>query len=367
MDFQGQREKNPWIQYVVGGNLKKAFEIYGKNSIKIFLLKNMNCRYLAVWLYHIVVLLPVSTFSEEDNSVDLTAELILFWKVPDVVGIFVVGKILKNLVSKKTLPLRALAWYAHWLGIQGEYAKSLYIFRILITKAKTNRRLRGEIFSFYGSYLYSRNKIKSSENYHDAANIYLSEAGDDFYVLFNLGVAAKTIIQFGDWDLFAEKVLNRYDKLNPLTPDKRYGMRVLIYASLLLFLEGKNSLAQLFLDSSNQVFKDSDSELDKCSYSIFKSLICFLHRDMEGAWEWVKNARRFLQLYGTYAMYNRFILDLESFYMGKNVESSIPLLKKIKTMGTDLRNIEDVQVWYKEFFKKFSSLAPHYHRRRHFW
>jgi signal transduction histidine kinase len=349
------KQEKRWVDFVKVGRLDEAYAVYlneepGFKISKFLAFRSFFSLISAPIMFAIKSLRPALNLS--DTEVDLSEEFLIFWKCPNLIGRLLLFKILASFLRKKSLPARALAWYGHWLVFQGRYDQSAYIFRYLLTRIPKTSRLYGEVLSLVGNHFYSRNKLDESVYFHKRSNTILLSNGDKFFQMFNLGTSAKVFADLGVLEDFNKNILENYDNLNPVEPDERYGMRVLIYASYLNFISGKNDLATQFYVTAEKSFKKSGSSLDKSIYCIYKTAILLFLSDLDGARTSIKNASKFLKSYGRYTIYEKVIKSIEDYLTVGNVNPRITknlLFKEASTSRTDL------EAWYKDFF---SNILP---------
>lgn len=339
-----------WVDLVKQGRLDEAYRIYLTYSpsfsfFKIFSFRRISSA-LSVW-----VVLILNRFKHqlrfEDEALDLSREFLIFWKSPDAIGRMLLLKTAGNYLKTKRLDGRALAWYAHWLVFQGRYKQAILIFRALLLSVPKHSRLHGEILSLAGNYFHSRGKLETALSYHKLSHEILMENGDKFFMMFNIGTAAKTYAEVGNLERFNHNILAMYDNLDPTEPDERYGMRVLIYAAYLNLLSGNTDLGKQFFISAEKSYEKSGSSLDKAIYCIFKSIILLFFRDLYGAKQTIRQARIDLKSYGFYKGY----LDLIKVVEGhlKNGDISHGLLRKLLLQdGSTVRS--ELEAWYCQFF-----------------
>src|SRR4051812_24922053 len=112
----------PWVEFVKSGDLNRAYAEFQKTQRRRIIRDSRAMQFLTAWLFAPLVVvavraLPVST---DDTAIDLSEEYLLFWKRPNCVGFRLCTKTLLYIAKHRALPLRAVAWLAHWLLFQGQ-------------------------------------------------------------------------------------------------------------------------------------------------------------------------------------------------------------------------------------------------------
>ncbi len=347
--------KHEWISFVKTGQLDKGYALYlAQNPFHAFS-RRLPLRVISSFLSLIFAYLVKRAEPElnlADEAVDLSEEFVIFWKCPDVIGRMLLMKILKSYLIERKIPARALGWYCHWLVFQGRYKQSGYLFKYLLSKSVKGSRLHGEILSLSGNYFYSRNKLVESIRFHRKADLILKANSDRFFQMFNLGTSAKSFAEYGELDLFKTSVLGGFDNLNPMEPDERYGMRVLIYYAYLNFIHDNNDLGKQFYVSAERCYLKSGSSLDKAIYCAYKAIILLFFRDLTGSRESIKLARKHISEFGKYRSHEELILNIES-HLYKGTKSHL-LINNL--LGTDNKaKRSELESWYQKFF---TSILP---------
>ena len=344
---------NEWVKFVNSGQLDKAEKIFLKQHRLFFISKLFTLRFLTIQFSKLFVYWLKKrklSLDLDDNAIDLSKEFLVFWKYPNLTGVLLAKKIVLFYFRKRLVPARAIGWLAHWLVFQGCFKQSAFLFRYVLARVNAGSRLHGELLSFTGNYFYSREKYLFSVSSHVKSNDILKLNNDLFFQLFNIGTSAKTYAEIGDLVNFNARILASYDKLNPLKPDERYGMRVLIYASYLNLLEGNRELSKQFFVSAEKCYCLSGSHLDKSIYCLYKSLIYIFVSDLTKARDSISRAQKHLRLYGTYKTYEVQINKVAN-YLTKG-GSDLNLLRNIIGKDRLLLTNNDLESWYYTFFKK---------------
>lgn len=350
-----------WGELVRRGRLDDAYEVFLSRDRFYAISKKIPMRRLSICAAS-PLLVGIKRESTEidfsDDAVDLSREFLIFWKAPDIVGRFLLSKIVSYQLRENKFPGRALCWFAHWLVFQGEYKKAGVIFRLLLKKCPRGSRLHGEILSMIGNYFHSRRKLKCALHFHMRAERILASNGDKFFQMFNIGTSAKTYAELGDLKDFNGNILVRYDHLNPIEPDERYGMRVLVYGAYLHLLAGNIDLAKQFYLSAEKCYKRSGSPLDSSIYCIFKSVILFFFRDLSEARTAISNARALLSEYGQYKSYEEMIDAIEEYFTTGN--ATHPILENL-LFNESVVSRSEIEAWYRDFFSLILPLLEKFH------
>lgn len=367
------RGNEPWLNFVLAGKLKEAYDCFKKNNISYRLFNWLKLRKIVSILgfYFIKWSKRKYRLSSDEVEVNLSSEIVLFWKDADVTGRYLLTKILKSVILNKTFPIRAGAWFAHWLVFQGEYKYSEELFndfQMELSQRNENEKMYGELLSLIANYYFVRGNFEQARKTHKQSLILCKKYNYTFFSIFNLGTWGRIPAMTGDLNEMNE-ILSIYDDLNPNEPDERYGLRTLIYCAFLNYKENNIELGDLFFRSAKSCFDKSGSPLDKALFLIFESLISVSNNNLITAHELHRKSKEELAKFGKYAFYNN-LLDLIGFYLNGNGTSLSKLVEKNRykhsklnmlletaTMNTigSINGINDENKWYKEFFE--SSLS----------
>lgn len=348
--MENQFKKEEWVKFVQTGQLDEAYRIYLTIFPFFRFTRYLPLRRFSIFLSGVLIFYLKKTnlkFSPLDKEVDLSEEFLIFWKSPDCTGRFLLGNVFLDILLRRVVPVRGLVWLAHWLVFQGEHEKAIILFRLSLNHIKKGSRLHGEALSMIGNYFYSRGKYEASISSHQKANEILVLNKDKFFEMFNLGTSAKVYAEVGDLENFNKHILSKYDHLNPVEPDERYGMRVLIYGSYLNLIAGNIELGKQFYITAEKCFSKSGSELDKSIYCLYKSVILLFLRDLHGARQAIQDAKECLGRYGYYLTYAKTIKGIEQYLNGKRTELKIIdnlLSKHAPTVRSELEN------WFCSYF-----------------
>ena len=337
-------EKN-WIDLVKAGRLDEAYKEYSRTIVHR-ILRFGSVPLLGKFISKAIIIRGRDNkfkIDFSDTAVDLSDEFLIFWKNPNIIGRNLSLKISKYYLLNGKIPARACAWLAHWLVFQGHYEESIRLFRMLI-KSNNNTRLKGEIFALIGNYFYSRNKLNFSKYFHQQSTERLKASGDKFFLMFNIGSAAKTYAELENIESYESNILREYDGLNPDSPDERYGLRALIISSYIYYKHGQTAKADEFLKSANKISLNSGSNLDKAIYHIYSSAICFYKRELTDARNHLDKAKSDLKNFGRFKKFENLILEIDAFLNG-NSES--PTLIASLLLISDRGNIH---VWHQTFY-----------------
>lgn len=353
-------ESAEWSKLVKSGRLEEGYNLYKNHNTFHRFSKKISLRISSSIFSSILFFftrLNKRSFDIHDNAIDLSEEFLLFWKCPNIIGRMLVKKIVSKRLRGKPLPARALGWYAHWLVFQGRNKQACRIFRVLLLKTEKDSRLKGEIYSLIGNYFYSRNKLSYSIHFHEKADEILRRQGDKFFQMFNLGSAAKTYTEHADTLKFKKLILNRFDHLNPQEPDERYGMRILIYYAYLNLCDGNIERGKHFYITAEKSYSKSGSSLDKSIFCAFKSIILIFFRDLKGANDSIKLAKKHLSDFGCYKTYEALIVSIERHL--KYGDSNNQLIQQL--LGANLQhNVSALESWYKNFFSTMLPLIENF-------
>ena len=314
----GFDQKHLWMKEVTSGNISVAYKMYkNSNFLNSLIIEFIpSFRLVGRFFYNF---LPVDKLINKsgNDSLDLAPELILFWSKSDHVGLRLIVKLIWAKLTGLKPDLRCLFWYAHWLGFQGYSEEAKVIFEKIRQSSKLSGRLEGEFYSLYGNLEFSLRNIEKSIEYHLLANDILEKHQDKFFLLYNLGISAKSYVLIDNSTEFKKDILFKYDELDPDEPDPRFGMRILIYLAYLYSQEGEVALADLYLDSSDKIYLSSTSEIDKSVYSIYRALILFSNYEFQEAFSWLNKAQVHLDKFGKYRIYQDQINEIREFFSGK--------------------------------------------------
>lgn len=353
-------QEQEWVKYVQKGQLDEALRIYLTIFPFFEFTRHVSLRKLSIFLSGALIYYLNKTnrrFSSVDGDIDLDEEFLIFWKSPDCTGRFLLRKLLGTIITEKIIPVRGLVWLAHWLVFQGEYGKAVTLFRLSLLHTERNSRLHGEALSMVGNYFYSRGKYEASISFHQKSNALLVLNNDKFFEMFNLGTSAKVYAEIGDLENFNKHILSNYDHLNPVEPDERYGMRVLIYGSYLNLIDGNVELGKQFYITAEKCFAKSGSELDKAIYCMYKSVILLFFRDLHGARWAILEAKECLGRYGHYRTYARTIRGIEQYLDGKRTELRI-IDNLLSKHGVTVRS--ELENWFYSYFTTILPVLEHF-------
>ncbi len=359
----------PWVKYVELGQLDAAYDCFYAGDTFYRCTRKLPLRFIISKIGYSIIRrrLKSSSISFDDTEVDLSREFVLFWKEPNLVGRYLFTAIFKSVYFNKIIPIRALAWFAHWLCFQGEIFKAAKIFRFIhsqVIQRNEGKRLHGEVLSLLACYTFSRGNFGWGKDYYEKAHLTLSANNDPFFVIFNIGTWSRVPFYFADIG-YMDEILSLYDEVNPFESDERYGLRVLIYCAYLKFLNGDIGEGKVFLQSARRCFERSGSHLDRSVFLLTETLIAILHNDLLGTRQLISEARVELSKFGKYKYYELLIDVFDSYVNGdvkrynalitknkgyKNVDAIIQSLSKHKGRVLGL-NIDEADNWYKDFFE----------------
>jgi signal transduction histidine kinase len=349
--------KHDWLKELSLGKVDVAYNSFiDESKINKYIINySPSFRYLAVFLSRSI---PVQKIIENSGEaeLDMAPELILFWKKSDHVGFRLLVKIYLSLLLRKPISLRSLFWFAHWLGFQGEYSKATQIFEACDNSQKINGRLLGEFYSLYGNLEFCLKKVDSSILLHEKARRILKECEDNFFLLYNLGISAKSYALTDNSLQFKKHVILEYDSLDPESPDLRYGMRVLMYLAYLYNQEGEALKSSLYMHSAKIIYDNATSEIDKCVYSIYMSLILFSNYDFKNGFFWISIAEDHLNRFGKYQIYEDQIQEIKDFFSGEGTIKD-GILTHFKSSSFKKDSDSTSVSWSESFVNHFYELA----------
>jgi signal transduction histidine kinase len=345
-----------WVRYVKEGDLEQAYKIYSHTALSARSFRFLPIRWLSdtfgIWIFRLILKLPLKA-DDGDTAVDLSTAFLLFWKRPNWFGAILLIQILKFIATRWRLPLRASFWLTHWFCFQGRYGDCQRIFKILEAQLDPTARLFGEASTLRANFEYVIGNIVEASELHERSHRSLVEHKDKFFRVFNLGLWIRCAASFQDVREM-QKILSHFDGIDPEVSDKKYGLKLLSYCSLIYFQQGRTDLGERFLSSAQLVYSKSGSQIDRAVFSIVHSIILHNRGDITGARLAIHQASLDLRAYGRYFYYDELIRSMTKFFSGEtlttNELSVLPLeMSKSSTMSMAQDSEES---WYQRFFKE---------------
>ncbi len=353
-----------WVRYMKDGDLEQAYKIYSHTTLAAWGFRFLPIRWLADFLglplFKFILKLPLK-IDDTDTAVDLSTAFLLFWKRPDWLGATIIVQIVKSLVTQRKLPLRASVWLTHWYCLQGRYGDCQQIFATIEAHLDPNTRLFGEAASLRANFEYIIGNITEASELHDRSHQVLIQHQDKFFQVFNLGLwirCAASIQDFGEM----QKILSHFDDIDSEMPDKKYGLKLLSYCSLIYFQHGRADLGERFLSSAQALYTRSGSQIDRAVFSIVQSAICHFKGDRAGSRLAIDQAALDLKAYGRYFYYEELIRSLTKYFSGESLTASElrVLPNEIAQLQIGSINQNSEESWYQKFFRETLRLYEDY-------